>query len=155
MASYDQIDIQILNLLKENARMKASSISQKVGLSVSSVTERIRKLENGGIIHAYTVVVDQKKIGNDVTALMEVSLEHPKFYDAFTEMIQKNRSVVSCYYISGDFDFMLKIVSPSEKLEEIHRCIKSFSGVSGTRTNVVLKSLKSGDALLPEEENNL
>jgi Lrp/AsnC family leucine-responsive transcriptional regulator len=135
--------------------MKASSISQKVGLSVSSVTERIRKLENGGIIHAYTVVVDQKKIGNDVTALMEVSLEHPKFYDAFTEMIQKNRSVVSCYYISGDFDFMLKIVSPSEKLEEINRCIKSFSGVSGTRTNVVLKSLKSGDALLPEEESNL
>jgi len=150
MSGMDQIDIQILNFLKENARIKASQISQKVGLSVSSVTERIRKLEHSGIIRAYTVVVDQNKIGNDVTALMEVSLEHPKFYDAFAEMIEKTRCIVSCYYISGDFDFMLKIVSPSEKLEEIHRSIKSFPGVSGTRTNVVLKSLKSGQSLLPE-----
>ena len=149
----DRIDIQILNILKNNARTRASQISETVGLSVSSVTERIRKLESGGIINGYTVVVDQKSIGNDVTALMEVSLDHPKFYDAFAEMIENTRCIVSCYYISGDFDFMLKIVSPSEKLEEIHRTIKSFPGVSGTRTNVVLKSLKSGQALLPETQD--
>ena len=120
-----------------------------MGLSVSSVTERIRKLEQNGIIHAYTVVVDQKKIGNDVTALIEVSLEHPKFYDTFAEMIENSRYIISCYYISGDFDFMLKVVSSSENLEEIHRAIKSFPGVSGTRTHVVLKTLKTGQSLLP------
>lgn len=153
MANLDSIDIQILTLLKENARIKASQISQLVDLSVSSVTERIRKLENSGVITAYTAVIDQKKIGNDVTALMEVSLEHPKFYDAFTQMIEKTKCIVSCYYISGDFDFMMKILAPSEKLEEIHRAIKSFPGVSGTRTNVVLKSLKSGNTLLPDSES--
>ncbi len=150
MAILDEIDIQILSLLKDNARIKASRISQEVNLSVSSVAERIRKLEQSGIITAYTTVIDQKKIGNDVTALMEVSLDHPKFYDSFAKMIEETKCVVSCYYISGDFDFMLKIIAPSEKLEEIHRTIKSFPGVSGTRTNVVLKSLKTGSTLLPE-----
>lgn len=150
MTNLDSIDIQILSRLKQNARIKASQISDEVGMSVSSVTERIRKLEKAGVITAYTIVVDQKVIGNDSTALMEVSLEHPKFYDSFADMIDKTRSIVSCYYISGDFDFMLKIVAPSEKLEEIHRKIKSFPGVSGTRTNVVLKSVKNENALLPE-----
>ena len=122
-----------------------------MGLSVSTVTERIRKLEKHGVITSYTVLVDQKTIGNDSTALMEVSLEHPKYYDSFADLIDKTKSVVSCYYISGDFDFMLKIVAPSEKLEEIHRQIKSFPGVSGTRTNVVLRCLKNETTLLPEK----
>ena len=146
----DAIDIKLLKLLKENARMKASQMSEIVGLSVSSVSERIRKLEKEGVILSYTAVIDQKMIGNDVTALMEVSLEHPKFYDAFAEMIENTNCVVSCYYISGEFDFMLKILASSDKLEEIHRTIKSFPGVSGTRTNVVLKSLKAGTTLLPD-----
>ncbi|MBR2615342.1 MAG: Lrp/AsnC family transcriptional regulator [Clostridia bacterium] len=150
MVRLDDIDIRILGLLKENARIKASQISQIVGLSVSSVTERIRKLEQSGVITAYTAVIDQKKLGNTVTALMEVSLDHPKFYDAFAKMVEETACVVSCYYISGDFDFMLKVLAPSEELEEIHRTIKSFPGVSGTRTNVVLKSLKTGTTLLPD-----
>ena len=82
---------------------------------------------------------------------MEVSLEHPKYYDSFADMIAQTRNIASCYYISGDFDFMLKIVAPSENLEEIHRKIKSFPGVSGTRTNVVLRSLKTESTLLPED----
>ncbi len=150
MLHLDSTDIRILARLKQNARAKASQISTEVGLSVSAVTERIRKLEESGIILAYTVVVDQKKIGNDVAALMEVSLEHPKYYDAFAEMIENTKCVVSCYYISGDFDFMLKIMAANDKLEEIHRAIKSFPGVSGTRTHVVLKTLKTGSTLLPE-----
>lgn len=150
MLHLDSTDIRILARLKQNARAKASQISAEVGLSISAVTERIRKLEESGIILAYTVVVDQKKIGNDVAALMEVSLEHPKYYDDFAEMIENTKCIVSCYYISGDFDFMLKIMAPNDKLEEIHRAIKSFPGVSGTRTHVVLKTLKTGSTLLPD-----
>lgn len=148
----DQIDIQILSLLQNNARLQTSRISEKVGLSVSSVAERIRKLEKSGIISAYTIVLDQKKFGNDVSALIEVSLDHPKFYDAFTAMVESMPSIVSCYYISGDFDFMLKIIAPSEQLEAVHRAIKSFPGVSGTRTNMILKTLKTGQSVLPDPE---
>ena len=74
----DQIDYAILRILKQNARETASNISKEVHLSVSSVMNRIRQMEDSGIIQGYEVKVDSKKLGFDVTAFMEVSLEHPK-----------------------------------------------------------------------------
>ena len=152
MAILDEIDIQILSRLKDNARIKASQISQEVNLSVSSVTERIRKLEQAGIITAYTTVIDQKKIGNDVTALMEVSLDHPKFYDSFTQMVEETKSVVSCYYISGDFDFMLRVVTDNtQSLEHLLNLVKSIPGVQNTRTILILSSVKEEHSVDPDE----
>ena len=97
----DSLDLKILSCLKNNARAKASQISEEVNLSVSAVTERIKKLEASGVICGYTVVLDQKKLGNDVIALMEVSLEHPRYYDRFTELVAQNPNIVSCYYLSN------------------------------------------------------
>ena len=111
-----------------------------------SLNNAAREGARYAVIH-YTTSPEWK---NDTIALMEVSLEHPKYYDSFSDMISQTRNIASCYYISGDFDFLLKIVAPSEDLEEIHRKIKSFPGVSGTRTNVVLRSLKTESTLLPE-----
>ena len=147
----DKMDYKILKCLKLNARKKASAISNEIHLSVSAVIERIRKMEKNNIIKDYTIIVDQKKLGNDVTALMEVSLEHPKFYDAFTEAINKNNNIVSCYYLTGDFDFMIKILcKSSDHLEKIHRQIKSLEGVSSTKTHFVLKSVKNEFTAIPE-----
>ena len=67
----DAIDYKILHCLKENARQKASAIGEEINLSVSAVLERIRKMEKCGLIEGYTVVLDQKQLGNDMTALME------------------------------------------------------------------------------------
>ncbi len=147
----DKIDLEILNLLKENARARASAISKKVNLSVSAVTERIRKLEENGTIRSFTVIVDQKQMGLDLTALMEVSLEHPKYFDAFCEMIRQNPYIVDCYYLTGEFDFMLKIYTDSsDSLERIHRDIKSMKGVQSTKTHFVLKSIKNDVAVIPD-----
>ena len=74
----DSLDRQILSILKQNARKKASDISKEIHLSVSTVIERIRKLEAAGIIESYTVIINEQKTGNDLTALMEVSLDHPR-----------------------------------------------------------------------------
>lgn len=147
----DATDYKILRCLKDNARQKASAISEEINLSVSSVIDRIRKMEAAGVIKKYSVVLDQKALGNDLTALMEVSLEHPKYFDAFTAMIQKNNNIVSCYYLTGDFDFMLKIITESsDSLELIHRQIKSLKGVSDTQTHFVLKSLKNDISFIPD-----
>ena len=149
----DGMDIKILHCLKKNAREKASEISKEINLAVSTVIERIRKMESSGIIQSYTIILDEKKLGNDVTALMEVSLEHPKYYDAFTEMIQSNPNIVSCYYMTGDFDFILKIIcKSSEHLENIHRTIKGQNGVSATRTHYVLKNVKNSYSTIPTDE---
>lgn len=146
----DYIDYKILKELKANAREKASVISEKIGLSVSTVIDRIRKMEDSGIISGYTVEINQKKTGNDMTALMEVSLEHPKYYDEFTDMIRNNPNIVDCYYLTGEFDFILKVITDSsDSLEMIHRNIKSMDGVSATNTHFVLKRVKNEFSILP------
>lgn len=148
-SSMDSMDRSILKCLSENSRQSATEIGQKVHLSVAAVIERIRKLERNGIIQQYTIVADQHKIGNDVTALMEVSLEHPKYYEEFTKVMNDNSNVVECDYLTGDYDFMLKIhTQSSESLEQLHRIIKSIRGVSGTKTYFVLKEIKSAPAVL-------
>lgn len=140
----DNLDYKILECLKSNARIKASQISKEIHLSVSAVLERIKKMENNNIIKNYTITVDNNKLGNGTSALMEVSLDHPKFYESFTNVIEQNDKVVLCYYLTGEFDFMLKILcSSSEELEKIHRDIKSLEGVSRTKTYFILKDIKS------------
>lgn len=152
----DNIDYKILNMLKENGREKASDISKAIQLSVSAVLDRIKKMEESGLIKGYTVMVDAKALGNDVTALMEISLEHPKFHDSFTEMIMAHPNIVDCYYLTGDYDFVLKITcASSDELESIHRTIKSTTGVSATRTHFVLKEIKNVYTAIPQEEKRL
>lgn len=139
----DSMDYKILECLKANSRIKASTISKEIHLSVSAVLERIHKMETSGIIKNYSIELDESKLGNDTSAIMEVSLEHPKFYESFTNAINQNKSIVFCYYLTGDFDFILKILCKSaEDLERIHREIKSLEGVSRTKTYCILKDVK-------------
>lgn len=139
----DYMDREILRCLKVNARVKASAISKEIHLSVSAVIERIKKMEANGIIKGYTILLDEGKMGNTTSALMEVSLDHPKFYKSFTEAVLKNKHIVFCYYLTGDFDFILKILCNSpEDLEKIHREVKSIEGVSRTKTYCILKDVK-------------
>lgn len=148
----DKIDLQILSYLKENARMKASDISKNINLSISSVIERIKKMEQNGTIESYTITLNEKKLGNDIIALMEVSLENPKYYDSFTEMVKANKNILSCYYLTGEFDFMLKILTDSsDSLEKMHRIIKGVEGVSATKTHFVLKEVKCDMSIIPDE----
>ena len=91
----DNMDIMILKSLRKNARLTASAMSEEIGLSVSAVIERIKKLENSGIIKGYTIDVDQAKMGNTMVALMDVSLKHPDYYDGFAA------SSVNCYSIGS------------------------------------------------------
>ncbi len=139
----DKLDYEILEYLKRNSREKASVISRQINLSVSAVLERIHKMEQQGVIKGYTVVTNKKMLGMGMLAVMEISLEHPKYYDSFTGLVQSMPEIVSCYYMTGDFDFILKIYAQdSDDLERIHKRIKSIHGVSSTRTYITLKTVK-------------
>lgn len=140
----DHIDYKILKILQKNARETASNISKEIGLSVSAVIERIHKMEENKTIKEYTIIVDEKRTGNGMTALMEVSLGNPRYFDSFAEAVNEMDAVVSCYYQTGDFDLLLKIAcESSDELEKVHRAIMSLEGVSDTRTHVVLKNVKN------------
>lgn len=148
----DSLDYQILLCLKENSRENATNIGAKINLSTSAVIERIKKLENSGMIEGYTTLINQSSLGRELMAFIYVSLEHPKYNEGFISMINENPAITECHYIAGDFDFILKVVTKSGKtLEEILNYIKSVKGVSLTRTSVVLSTNKCEVCLLPDE----
>lgn len=149
----DSIDYEILTCLKENSRENATNIGAKINLSTSAVIERIKKLEASGLIKQYTVIIDQSVLGRDLNAFITVRLEHPKYYENFVNHIQMNSFITECHYVAGDFDFILKVVADNrKKLEEILHYIKSISGVSFTRTSVVLSENKNEICIIPEKE---
>lgn len=140
----DVIDVKIINALINNSRCNASEISELVGLSVSAVIERIKKLESSGIIKKYTVILDNAILGKDVQALIMVSLEHPKYNEGFIKAMIDNESISECHYLAGDFDYQLKIATYNTKrLERLLNDIKGVPGVSKTKTMVILSTLKN------------
>ena len=150
----DKVDIKILKCLNKNARLSASAIGEEINLSVSAVIERIRKLEIFGIIKRYTVDLDESQLGNDLIALMEVSLKHPDYYEEFSKLVNNNPNIASCYYQTGEFDFVCRIVTDSkESLEKVYRAIKGFEGVARTETHFVLKTVKEKSTVIIGEED--
>ncbi len=150
----DKIDYEILACLKENARENATNIGAKINLSTSAVIERIKKFEASGLIKQYTIVLNQQAVGSELTAFISVRLEHFKYHENFVELIKSHNSISECYYIAGDFDFILKVITEtSQNLENILNYIKSIDGVSFTRTSVVLSINKNDACLLPDMGN--
>ena len=147
----DNIDIKIIKLLQKNARISASEISGEINLSVPAVSERLKKLESSGIIQQYTAIINPGHMGKDLTAIMFVSLERPRFTDNFVEFIQVQEEILECHYLAGDFDYALKIITESTyTLEALLNKIKSVQGVQKTRTIVVLSTVKNKHSITPE-----
>lgn len=148
----DRIDLSILKCLKENSRQTASMISQTINLSVSAVIERIRKMEQKGIIRQYTVKLDEKQLGNDLTVFISIRLEHPKYGETFAREVAAHPNISECYYIAGDVDYLLKVMTDSSNnLEAVHQDIKRMQGVSWTKTLYVLSTIKNDISVLPRE----
>lgn len=108
----DQKDIAILQLLQENARMTVKEIGDRVMLSSTPVHERIKRMEATGVIRSYATLLDPGKVDKELMVICYVSLkEHNKGAGSkFISAINNMNEVIACYNISGEFDFMLKVV---------------------------------------------
>ena len=109
----DVKDLAILRLLQSNARMSVKDISEAVQLSTTPVHERIKRLESNGVIKQYATLIDGAKVRKGLMVICYVSLnQHSKKSGTqFIKLINELPEVVECYSISGEFDFMLKIVT--------------------------------------------
>lgn len=111
----DKTDIAILKVLQQNAKATVKEIAQKVHLSTTPVHERIKRLEQSGIIKQYATLLDHSKVNKGLMVICYVSLkQHDKKEGAkFIKSILSFSEVIECYSISGEFDFMLKVVAES------------------------------------------
>ena len=109
----DKKDLEILKLLQQNARMTIKEISEGVHLSTTPVHERIRRMEENGVIKQYVTLVNASKVGKGLMVICYVSLrQHSKNAgDKFIKNILAMNEVLECLTISGEFDFMLKVVA--------------------------------------------
>lgn len=139
----DETDIKILNHLQKNGRAQRNTIAEIVHLSVPSVSERMRKLEERGLISNYNAILDHKLFNFDITAFIFVEVDSSDKYGSFVDQITEHREVMECHSITGDGSHILKVrTKNTESLEKFLSLIQSWNGVSRTRSNIVLSTFK-------------
>lgn len=146
----DEIDVKILEILQSNGRTRRNDIAEAVGLSTPSVSERMRKLEEMGIITGYYARVNPKKLGKDVTAFILVTVDSSKHFQSFIEHANATDEILECHAITGKGTHLLKVTTENtSSLERLLSKIQAWPGVVGTLTSVVLSSSKETTKIKP------
>lgn len=139
----DKVDYELLNILQQEGRTKRNELAEKVGLSLPAVSERLRKLEEEGIIQGYYAKLDHKRLGKDVTAFILVTVDSSRHFPTFVEHASKSEEIQECHAITGDGTHLLKArTENTDGLEKLLAKIQSWPGVTKTTTSLVLSSPK-------------
>ena len=137
----DDLDRKILDFLQKDGRMAASHIADDLDISIPTVTDRIKKLSESGVIKGFQVTLDPKLLGLDVSAIITVISESSEHYKEVIQAARDTPEVVQCYSTTGKGSHTLIIVAKnSQALEELLRKIQNWPGVSRTETQVILSS---------------
>jgi len=144
----DEKDKLILSLLQKDGRMTASEMAEKVDLSVPAVTERIRKLTEGGVLKEFRAVLEAKKVDYDVTAYILLDMSSSNSYGDMVQYAQDNDEVLECHSITGEGSHILKVrTHDTSSLESLLRNIQSWPGVIRTHTMIVMSTFKEATCL--------
>jgi Lrp/AsnC family leucine-responsive transcriptional regulator len=139
----DSIDIQILKALQANARTQIGTLAELVELSPPAVTERLRKLEERGVIRGFTTRIAPNALALDITAFIQVRVDSSTHYPKFLARATEHEAIMECHAITGDASHLLKIrTQNTATLEALLGEIQRWPGVIGTRTNLVLSTHK-------------
>jgi len=142
-ATLDDIDRKILSLLQRDSRMTNAAIAAEVGLTAPSVFERIRKLEQRGVIRGYTVTLDPAALGKVLTAFIRVTVEEDENYEAGVKAVGADPDVLECYHVAGEDCLIIKtrVADPAE-LERLLKRIRSRVTVQRSVTMIALAAYK-------------
>ncbi len=147
----ERLDRHIVTLLAKDARMSFTDLGKAVGLSTSAVHQRVKRLENAGIITDYRATIDHAAVGLPLTALISVVPFDPSAPDDIPERLSDIAQIASCWSVAGDENYVLLIrVGRPQDLEELLAAIRA-KGQCSTHTTVVLSTPWEGRvAMLPE-----
>jgi Lrp/AsnC family transcriptional regulator, leucine-responsive regulatory protein len=136
----DRIDRQIVRLLAENGRLSYTELGKRTGLSTSAAHQRVRRLEERGIIKRYAAVLDYEALGLPLTALISIKPIDPSQPDDTPERLTEVQEIEACYSVAGDETYILKVrVATPNALEDLLARIRSTANVS-TRSTIVLST---------------
>ena len=148
----DSTDRHILDLLQQDARMTNAVIAERVKLTASSVFERVRKLQEQGVIQRYTIQVDPTALGKPLTAFIRLTVAYDERQAAGVAALQDDPDVLECYSVAGEDCYILKtrVGSPGE-LEALILRIRGRLTVLRSVTMIALSAIKEGGALSAAE----
>lgn len=147
----DKIDLKILRALQADAKLTTAEIAERVGLSASPCARRVRLLERAGVIKGYTAIVDQKKVGLPISAFASIKLERQREedLDRFGEAVARWPEVLDCYLMTGQRDYLMRIVAAD--LEAYERFLKDkltrLDNVASIETSFALGQVKRSEVL--------
>ncbi|WP_026476833.1 Lrp/AsnC family transcriptional regulator [Alkaliphilus transvaalensis] len=128
---FDEVDVLILEELQKDSRLSIRELSKRVNLSPPSVTERIRKLEDNGVIEGYTVKINKKKIGFSIDCIIRVTMKNGQ-YERFKTFIREYKLSEWCYRTAGEGCFLVKLSAKS--LNDIEEFVNSIASYTTTET---------------------
>ena len=144
----DTTDRRILAALQRDGRMTTVQLAETIGLSATPVARRVRDLETSGVIQGYTAIVDPRKVGSAIQAVVQIKLEqhNDEIADRFRRTVDDLPEVSACYALTGDMDFLLHVaVRDIDALSDFTlRRLLRIPGVRDMRTSVVLSTVKRG-----------
>lgn len=139
----DEIDVKILNTLQSEGRTKRNVLAEEVGLSLPSLSERLKKLEEKGIITGYFTKINLKSFGLDLKVFITIHTESSKHYESFAEHVNETEEILECYAVLGEGSHVMKaVVKDSEALENLLGRIQSWRGVKRTHSRFILSTIK-------------
>lgn len=141
--SVDSIDKKLINILISNSRTSYADMAKEVDLSSPSVIERIRKLENSGIIKSYTANVNYKALGYDILAFIGISLDSAQSISDFERNIANiDEDLIECHHVTGDFTMIAKVITKNtDTLSNLIKKIRNIRGVQKTNTILVFSTI--------------
>jgi len=138
----DEIDVQILHELQTDSRISLRELSKRINLSPPSVTERVRRLEDNGVIEGYTIRLNKKKLGLTIDCIIEVTMKDGQ-HERFKNFIQDYKHSEWCYRVAGGACFIVKLSVSS--LVDIEQFINIVSSYALTETSIVFSKVEVHD----------
>lgn len=155
MTNIDPTDKRILQMLQENADFTNKEIASRLGMSVTPIFERIRKLKTNGTIQRVIAIVDKKALGKTLTAYCNVSLkEHAKdFLEKFEREVAELSEVQECYHIAGHYDYMLKVNTRDIENYQlfITKKLAGLENIGNVKSSFVMKEIKHSYVIEAED----
>jgi len=147
----DDLDRRLLIQLQGRARASTAALARQFKLSAPGLQKRLRKLEDRKVIRQYATIVSREAVGLDLLCFVHVMLAHhrPNSVKRFPDRIQRMPEVLECHFLTGEFDYLMKIVvRDHDHLEKfLFEKLMKVDGVDRIRTSIVVKEVKTSTAL--------
>jgi Lrp/AsnC family transcriptional regulator, leucine-responsive regulatory protein len=146
----DSIDRKLLEMLQDNARASNAEMAEAVGLTVSSVHERVKKMERKGIIKGYVALVDPEKLGKPLLAFVRLSLNTSDTAEDVRGLCANEPDILECHHVAGEDCYILKVrAAGPARLEALLDAIRRSSGAERSVTNIVFSTAKDSTRVAP------